>query len=106
MAHADFDVYLGEDRLTYVTRDCSQVDLAAKFFLQVIPVHYEDLPEDSKQHGFDNLKFRFHEFNGVTDGEVCTVTRELPKYDIAVVRTGQFTGKAPEAHRYREHPVP
>ena len=24
-----------------------------------IPVHWDDLPEDSKQHGFDNLKFRF-----------------------------------------------
>ena len=93
VAHADFDVYLGEDRLTYVTRDCGQVDLAAKFFLRVFPVHRDDLPEDSKQHGFDNLKFRFHEFNGVIDGEVCTVTRELPKYDIAMIRTGQFTGE-------------
>ena len=93
VAHADFDVYLGEDRLTYVTRDCGQVDLAAKFFLRVFPVHRDDLPEDSKQHGFDNLKFRFHEFNGVIDGEVCTVTRELPKYDIAMIITGQFTGE-------------
>ena len=90
---ADFDVYLSEDRLTYVTRNCGQVDLAAKFFLRVFPVHRDDLPEDSKQHGFDNLKFRFHEFNGVIDGEVCTVTRELPKYAIAMIRTGQFTGE-------------
>ena len=90
---ADFDVYLSEDRLTYVTRNCGQVDLAAKFFLRVFPVHRDDLPEDSKQHGFDNLKFRFHEFNGVTDGDVCMVTRELPKYAIAMIRTGQFTGE-------------
>ena len=87
-----FDVYLGEDRLAYVTRDCDQVDLAAPFFLHVIPAHQDDLPEHRKQHGFNNLDFNF-EYNGVTDGEVCTVTQELPKYDIAIIRTGQFTGE-------------
>ena len=88
-----FDVYLGEDRLTYVTRNCGQVDLAAPFFLHVIPAHQDDLPEHRKQHGFDNLKFRFSRVQRVIDGEVCAVTRELPKYDIAMIRTGQFTGE-------------
>ena len=93
IARADFDVYIDGNWVTYVTEDCDQVDLAAPFFLRVIPVHRDDLPEHRKQHGFDNLKFRFHQVNGVTDGKVCAVTRELPKYAIAIVRTGQFTGE-------------
>ena len=87
--HGYFDVYLSEDSLAYVTRDCDQVDLAAKFFLHVIPVHLDDLPEHRKQYGFDNFDFSFYT-NGVTDGEVCAVTQELPKYAIAMVRTGQY----------------
>ena len=75
--------------MTYVTRDCGQVDLAAPFFLHVFPVHWDDLPDYRKQYDMDNLDFYFR-YNGVTDGEVCTVTRELPHYDIAIVRTGQF----------------
>ena len=58
------------------------------FFLHLIPVDVDDLPDHRKQYGFDNLDFRFDDYKlPLTERPVAV--RELPAYDIAGIRTGQ-----------------
>lgn len=64
-------------------------DIEGRFFLHVTPRDVNDLPDDRKQHGFDNLDFDFSSFGIVTDGK-CIAVRDLPQYDIQHIATGQF----------------
>ena len=66
----------------------SNTDVRVFFFLHLIPVDVDDLPDHRKQHGFDNLDFYFnnHELP-LTERPVAV--RELPDYAIARIRTGQ-----------------
>ena len=60
-----------------------------RFFLHLIPVDVDDLPDHRKRHGFDNLDFRFNDYDlPLTERPVAV--RELPAYDIAGIRTGQY----------------
>ena len=59
------------------------------FFLYLIPVDVDDLPDHRKQYGFDNLDFRFNDYE-LPLTERYIAVRELPDYDIAGIRTGQF----------------
>ncbi len=86
---ADFDVYLHENTLTYVKEPCAPAYTEATFFLALFPVDVNDLPDQRKQHGFDNLDFRF-DWRGVILGGRCIVTAALPEYDIIRIRTGQY----------------
>ena len=86
---SDFDVYLVENNLIYTKEDCSDADVAPKFFLALYPVDVNDLPDQRRQHGFDNLDFDFYWFGGVFGGR-CTATVALPEYAIARIVTGQF----------------
>ena len=61
-----------------------------RFFLHIIPVDVDDLPDHRKQQGFDNLDFRFGDYALPPTGGTVAV-RELPAYDIARIRTGQYT---------------
>ncbi len=116
----DYDVHLfrneeGGDDLLYFRRECpGDADLRRQppFFLHVRPVDVNDLPADSRRHGFENLDFRFEKIRWTfllgglpprmrphrylhmqfwrRDGK-CYVVRPLPDYDVASIRTGQFT---------------
>ena len=86
-----YDVYLGGRTLTYVKSPCDREETAARFFLHVVPVNMDDLPEDRKRWGFDNRDFSF-EFDGVRLGDACIVSVSLPAYAIAEIETGQFDG--------------
>ena len=86
---SDFDVYLIENNLIYTKENCGDADVGPTFFLALYPVDVNDLPDDRRQHGFDNLDFDFHWFGGVFDGR-CTATVALPDYAIARISTGQF----------------
>ena len=92
--HSDFDVYLVENTLIYVKEACGQEDVDdARFFLHVEAVVSDDLPGRRKEHGFDNLDFRFYKHSGgpgVRVGGTCLVEVPLPDYGIAAIRTGQF----------------
>ena len=59
------------------------------FFLRLIPVDVDDLPDHRKQYGFENLDFSFGDYELPLTGRPVAV-RELPDYDIARIRTGQF----------------
>ena len=87
---SDFDVYLNGRNLIYVRSQCSSDDVAARFFLHLFPGHRNDLHEHSRQHGFNNLDFRFQEW-AVATGEECAAIRQLPDYPLREIRTGQFT---------------
>ena len=92
---SNYDVYINETRLIYLRRSCSMTDIEHRFFLHITPVHLHDLPEDRKQHGFDNLDFHFND-NFSDDSftlvnNACIVVRYLPQYDIKQIQTGQFT---------------
>ncbi len=90
---SDWNVYLKDGRrLIYTSEECTNTD--AVFFLHIVPLDVNDLPEPRQQHGFDNLDFRFGDF-AVLSGDRCVAERELPGYDIAAIRTGQYTEDGP-----------
>ncbi len=86
---SDFDVHLIENSLVYVKERCEQDDVEAMFFLHLDPVDVDDLPDHRKQYGFDNLDFSFRKYSRI-EGGICLVSRRLPDYDIAAIRTGQY----------------
>ena len=85
-----FDVHLNGQNLIYVKDGCNGNDTDAPFFLAAFPVDEIDLPVESRQHGFQNLDFRFVD-QSVQSGDRCIAVAQLPDYDIARISTGQFT---------------
>ena len=86
-----FDVYIGENTVSYLKSPCGAADVQAPFFLHVVPEDVEDLPADRRQYGFDNLDFRYAGGAALAFGGMCIAKRPLPDYPIARIRTGQFT---------------
>ena len=86
---AHFDLYLRENDITYVKNPCSLTDIQAKFFLHIIPHDVQDLPDDRKHHGFDNLDFPFYDHGLHFDGK-CMATVGRPEYGIKRIVTGQY----------------
>ena len=86
-----FDVYLseGNDSLIYVKERCRIRDVELAFFLHVFPVSEEDLLEHRRQLGFVNVGFWFRTDGVFSDGR-CVTKVDLPDYDIATIRTGQY----------------
>ena len=85
-----FDVWLDGDRLLYVKDRCDVVDvLEDRFFLHVVPVDPDDLPERHKEHGFDKLDFNLNEAR-LNAAQRCAAARTLPDYPVAAIRTGQI----------------
>lgn len=89
VAHSNFDLHLRERTLAYVKTPCTEADTAPHFFLHVLPVEVGDLPVHSRRYGFENRDFIFHKSGMRFEGR-CVVSRPLPNYLIASVRTGQF----------------
>ncbi len=86
-----YDVYLVDGDLIYAKRECDAADTDAAFFLHIIPVDADDLPNHRKQHGFDNLDFAFMESDtSIISRDMCVVSRALPDYGIDEIKTGQY----------------
>lgn len=61
-------------------------------FLHVIPADKDDLPDNRKQYGFDNLDFHFNDYRiEIQLGERYLAVRNLPAWNVAGIRTGQST---------------
>ena len=90
-----FNVHLDQNSLFYIKEQCETADLEASFFLHLIPVDRNDLPEERQQFTFDNLDFNFNQHGGMV-GQKCAAQIELPEYEIASIRTGQFIRGEPE----------
>ena len=88
-ARAHYDVRFDAARgaLTYARAPCAAAD-SARFFLHVVPVDADDLPDDRVRYGFDNLDFGLPE-QALFDGK-CLATVRLPGYAVDHVTTGQF----------------
>ncbi len=92
-ARMRYDVYLDAARgaLTYARAPCVRTDMAARFFLHVVPVDADDLPGDRVRDGYDNLDFNLPD-QALFDGK-CLITVRLPEYAVDHVRTGQTERK-------------
>ena len=90
LARSDFDVYAHNGALYYLKAPpCEPGDADVWFFVHIIPDHPADLPADRWEHGFENLDFKFAD-HGVRIGDECATARELPRYPIERIRTGQY----------------
>ena len=96
---SDFDVYLTDNTLMYIKDACRLDDTKALFFLALYPVHEIDLPQERRQHGFDNLDFLFED-QVIRRGERCIAIAPLPEYDIARIQTGQFIQQADGSYEH------
>ncbi len=86
---SDYDVYLDAGQLIYDKHPCTPADTEVRFFLHVVPVNRDDLPENRQQNAFDNLDFSFDDYGWRNGGDRCRAFRQLPEYDISTIRTGQ-----------------
>ena len=86
-----FDIHLEGTTLTYLKEPCVAEDVAAKFFLHVVPRNEADLSAVRRrlQSSFDNLDFTFSRKGAIWDGK-CLGVVTLPDYEIARISTGQF----------------
>ena len=89
IARSVFDLYVTGGQLTYVKEECGQEDTANRFFLHIVPERADDLPQERREYGFDNLDFDFFLNGALFDGK-CVASVPLPDYPIVSVRTGQF----------------
>lgn len=83
---SSYTVYLHGRTLTYAKTDCTHRDAGNRFILQVVPV------DNSAIGGNSHATLDFHFFEGTNwqTGRDCIVSRELPDFPIAVIRTGQY----------------
>ena len=91
VARSQFDVYIDGGTLYYVKEPCADADTQTPFFLHVVPADLNNLPDERRQHGFDNLDFGFDVRGVLFDGK-CTAAVGLPQYTITRITTGQFDG--------------
>lgn len=90
-----FDIYYYKNRLSYFKQSCDEADLDNRFFLHVHPESVNDLTEERRQFGFDNLNFNLFDRGGELKGE-CVTLVDLPDYEIREINTGQFVaGQGP-----------
>ena len=96
-ARAAFDLYLNEETrvLTYARESCAPSDVEGPFFLHITPNRADDLPDQRREYGFDNLDFDFRLHGAIFDGK-CAAVISLPQYEILSLRTGQWTRGAGE----------
>jgi len=88
-ARERFEVYVNGDRVIYRKEQCAAADIADEFYLHLFPANPDDLPDDRREYGFDNLDFHFHSLGVMWEGK-CIATANLPAYKIVHIRTGQY----------------
>ena len=91
LAKGMFDIYTypGTRLLGYARKSCTLPDTRPWFFLHIVPVNEQKLPAQRHQYGFDNRDFAFQRRGKQVAGR-CWTTVELPAYEIARIRTGQY----------------
>ena len=90
IVRSDWNVHLYEDGVTYTKDQCTAEDIEHSFFLHVVPEEdVLDLPENRREYGFQSTTFHFLSRGALFDGQ-CIASMDLPAYEIARIRTGQF----------------
>ena len=90
LAGGVFDVYRDGNRLVYIKESCRPADTQPRFYLHLTPWEVNDLPSGRRGYGFDSVNFELVHHGALFDGK-CMATVELPGYNIATIKTGQFT---------------
>ena len=94
LAQSGFNVHRNGNTLLLTRLSCDSEDVRPRFFLHVVPANVDDLHEERKQFGFDNLDFNFLDYGALMLlEEMCVAARELPDYPAAAVSVGQFTSE-------------
>ena len=90
---AKFDVYLVENHLIYFKTPCAPSDKRETFFLQVVPTDVNALPEGlPRKRGFEHRDYHVSvRLDATHAGGRCMAVVPLPDYDVAGIRTGQYT---------------
>lgn len=89
IVRSEFDIYLADTRLIYTRASCNDANTEDPFFLHIFPTDFTNVSYHNNSN-FDNHDFRFSR-EGFSFGERCAVIRNLPNYDIEMIRTGQFS---------------
>ncbi len=89
-ASKEFHPYIDDRTVYYLKEPCDGADTTARFFLHVYPIDENDLPDDRRQHGFDNLDFSFDERGALLFRDKCLASVDLPQYDVFKVVTGRL----------------
>lgn len=89
LTRSKFDIYTLDNQLIYIKEPCAKSDTSESFFLHIIPTNKDELPEGRQSLGFQNLDFIFEQRGTILDGR-CIATVQLPEYNIASIRTGQW----------------
>ena len=71
---SNYDVYIDGNLIVYVKRACTQADIDAQFYLRVLPVDVDDLPNYRTDQGAEILDFAFNN-HGTFYSNVCVVMR-------------------------------
>lgn len=87
----EFDVYHHENLLIYTADNCDSSLSDPPFLLHIFPDHETDLDSRSEERGFINRDFSFRPYQSAAMN--CTAVVALPDYDIARIRTGQYTNQ-------------
>ena len=90
-AGGDFELYLADGTLIYRRETCAAADTGAWFYLHLFPADAAQLPADRRELGFVNRGFSFAEYGAIRGGK-CLAAAPLPDYDLARIRTGQYSG--------------
>ena len=85
--NSDYDVYLKGKRLVYIQPQCSREEVDTRFILHISPVDKNIL--EGREHQNEDFYFAW---NGMRIVDSCIVVRDLPSYEIASFRTGQYIG--------------
>ena len=88
VARSVFDLHFTNGEFVYVKEECDQKDTEKRFFLHIVPERVDDLPQERRKHGYDNLEFGFFRYGALFDSK-CVALVPLPDYPVAAFRTGQ-----------------
>ena len=97
-----YDVYLDGKTLTYLKSPCAHDDAANRFILHVFPVDTSVIEGRTQE----TLDFSFMEGRNWHVGEACVVSRDLPNYPIASIRTGQYNSSETAHDWLSEYQLP
>ncbi len=87
---SDFDVYIVDRSLIYTKQQCSQADVAARFFASIIPVDAANLPAYARENGYYIIDFKFDEYGAIAADGSCWAEVALPNYPITEIHAGQY----------------
>ena len=88
LVRADFDIYIHNGALHYLSADCDTLKkLKLLIFLNIFPATLSDLPAYSRELGFEIIDYKLTQRAAFFDGK-CIITQPLPSYPIVRIATG------------------